>query len=389
MKNILHFLSPVILATMVADAQTAVTWTNRIAQTTLPNGPTTYLPGVIGATGDQFATISVAESQPGLKFQLFTVPSNLDQNQPYLLQTTSVGVFPTGRLEIDTEDPYNKEPDTEDSPNVSYENPTFASAGIMPRTNPNGVGRRTRADRPFRVYSSTEGILTGPTDPIEAKSINFYRLIKVGAAGSVSPPQPGVSEVGTPQSPITSPGVREHFPSPANLGSTPRKYIGVEQFSLWSLAENPDPNLPGQKLGSVKVEIYPLSDGTISGVAMNDTVRFAMPSLTFNYRDVYPGPTNSAVYAQIYKGDRRNAVGVIVPGSHKNNSSLSLGNYTETSNSGDLDRVIDSDGRWTIELLSETPFGVERMLTPSGQPAYVTFTVDRTIEVNGSFTTTE
>jgi hypothetical protein len=388
MKNILYFLSPVILAASVLVAQTEVVWMNTIAQTTLPSGPTTYLEGV-ASSGEQDATISVAESQPGLRFQLYTVPSNLDVNQPYLLQETSVGVFPTGRLEIDTEDPYNKEPDTDESPNVTYENPTFSSAANMPRTNPNGVGRRTRADRPFRIYSSTEGILTGPTDPVEVKSINFYRLIKVGTEGSVSVPQPGVSEVGSPLSPITTSGVREHFPSPASLGSNPRKYIGVEQYSLWSLAGNLDSNMPGQKLGSVKVEIYPLSDGTISGIAMNDTVRFSMPTLRLNYRDVYPGPTNSAVYAQIYKGEQRDTVGVIVPGSHINNSSLILGNYTELVNTGDLDRVIDSDGRWTIELLSATPFGVERMRTPSGQPASVTFTVDRTIEANASVTTIE
>jgi len=388
MKTILHFLAPVILAAVVADAQNEITWTNTITQTTLPSGPTTYLPGVIGSSGDQYATISVAASDPGLKFQLYTVPSNLDQNQPYLLQTTSVGVFPTGRLEIDTEDPYNKEPGTEASPNVTYENPTFPTAGIMPRTNPNGVGRRTRADRPFRLYSLTEGILTGATDPVETKSINFYRLIKVGAAGSVSAPQPGLSEVGTPLAPVTSSGVREHFPSPASLGSNPRKYIGVQQFSLWSLAANPDPNLPGQKLGSAKVEIYPLCDGTISGIAMDEIVSFTMPKLTFVYNDVYPGPTHSAVYAQIYKGEWQNTVGLIVPGSHKNNSGLELGNYTETT-AGDLDQLITSDGRWTIELLSDTPFGVERMLTPSGQPAYVTFNVDRTMEVNSTVTTIE
>jgi hypothetical protein len=162
----------------------------------------------------------------------------------------------------------------------------------------------------------------------------------------------------------------------------------VEQFSLWSLAVSPDPNLPGEKISSDKVAIYPVCDGAISGIAMNQMVRFSMPTLTFVYNNVYPGPTNSAVYAQIYKGERANVVGAIVPGSHKINSLLTLGNFTETTG-GELDRLIDSDGRWTIELVSDSPFGLERMLTPAGTPAYVTFSVDRTIEVNGSFTTIE
>lgn len=386
MKSFLRFLVPTVFGIVAAAAEVEVTWKNMILQTTLPNGPATFIYN-LAPSGEQFATISVAESQPGLRFVLYTVPSNIDQNNPYPLQTASVGVFPTAMAVIDTEDPYNKEPDTDIFTNVTYENPTFSSARIMPRNNPNGGGRRTRADRPFRVYVSVEGIVNGIDDPVEAKSVNFYRIVK-GAPGAISAPQLAANDVGNPLAPFTSNGVREFFPSPANRGSTPRKYCGVEQFSLWSLAESPDPSMPGEKIGSAKVEIYPVCDGTISGIAMNDPVRFSMPKLTFVYNNVYPGPTNSAVYAQIYKGERANVVGAIVPGSHKINSLLTLGNFTEATG-GDLDRLIDSDGRWTIELISDTPFGLERMLTPSGAPAYVSFDVDRTIEVNGSFTTIE
>jgi hypothetical protein len=42
--------------------------------------------------------------------------------------------------------------------------------------------------------------------------------------------------------------------------------------------------------------------------------------------------------------------------------------------------VFDSDGEWTIELLTETPFGLERL-------DHVTFTVDRTLQMNGSVNT--
>jgi hypothetical protein len=48
----------------------------------------------------------------------------------------------------------------------------------------------------------------------------------------------------------------------------------------------------------------------------------------------------------------------------------------------DWDGVITSDGRWTLELLTATPFGIDRL-------AYISFDVDRTIEMNGSFTTIE
>jgi hypothetical protein len=46
------------------------------------------------------------------------------------------------------------------------------------------------------------------------------------------------------------------------------------------------------------------------------------------------------------------------------------------------DDTFDSDGRWTMEILTVTPFGVDRL-------AHVSFTLDRTIQLNGSFNTIE
>ena len=46
----------------------------------------------------------------------------------------------------------------------------------------------------------------------------------------------------------------------------------------------------------------------------------------------------------------------------------------------DWDDVFTGDGRWTLELLTSTVFGLDRL-------AYVSFDLDRTIRVNGSVTT--
>ena len=46
------------------------------------------------------------------------------------------------------------------------------------------------------------------------------------------------------------------------------------------------------------------------------------------------------------------------------------------------DSVIEESGLWTMELLTETPFGIDRL-------HYVTFTINRDIEVNGTVTTVE
>jgi hypothetical protein len=52
---------------------------------------------------------------------------------------------------------------------------------------------------------------------------------------------------------------------------------------------------------------------------------------------------------------------------------LTLSNY---------DAVFDDDGLWTMELVTQTPFGLERM-------HHVSFQLDRTIQMNSSVTTVE
>jgi hypothetical protein len=104
-----------------------------------------------------------------------------------------------------------------------------------------------------------------------------------------------------------------------------------------------------------------------------------MPVLTLTLNDLYPG-SNS--YAQAYKGDPvLGTVGAVVPG-----SSLVLASDTVPVNRvltlNKYDSVFTSDGRWTIELLTVTPFGTDRL-------AYISFDINRTIEVNGSVTTIE
>ena len=46
----------------------------------------------------------------------------------------------------------------------------------------------------------------------------------------------------------------------------------------------------------------------------------------------------------------------------------------------DYDSSSTSDGIWTMEILTATPFGIDRL-------AHVTFEVDRTLKVNGMVTT--
>ncbi|HRX57027.1 MAG TPA: hypothetical protein P5016_21135, partial [Verrucomicrobiales bacterium] len=64
---------------------------------------------------------------------------------------------------------------------------------------------------------------------------------------------------------------------------------------------------------------------------------------------------------------------LIVQDTVPKNRTLSITNY---------DSVLPEDGRWTMEVLTSTPFGTDRL-------AYISFDLDRTIKVNGSVSTIE
>lgn len=105
-----------------------------------------------------------------------------------------------------------------------------------------------------------------------------------------------------------------------------------------------------------------------------------MPQLTLTHNDIYPGGT---VYTQIYKGNAvLGTTGSVIEGSSWVNTTDLPVNKTLVIPGDKYDRLVATDGRYTIEMLCSTPFGIDRL-------AYVSFDVNRMIEVNGTFTTIE
>jgi hypothetical protein len=116
----------------------------------------------------------------------------------------------------------------------------------------------------------------------------------------------------------------------------------------------------------------------ISGIADGESLRFNTPALTLTMNDLYP---DSQTYAQIYKGSPAlGTVGTVISGSALNyydavphDRILVIENWADS---------VEESGDYTIELLTETPFGTDRL-------DYVTFSINRDIEVNGTVTTVE
>lgn len=329
---------------LIGTGASAQTYTNYLRQVQMPSGVSWDASSTVLAKGSQPSSLAI--NQGGARFDLWTILSTSPAKE-YLIATRYVSSStPLCDVSIRTEDPYS-------------------------------VIRRTRADRPFWVDITTSGLLSGATDPEPSKSVTLHRHVQsYGAAGSAVGLNRDKATLFSKES-IKTNGMQTKTITVSKVPGSPlTKLCGEERFSVFSLANY---QAPASTLDSQFVQIWPVADGSISGIASGQLIRFSMPAITVATNDLYPGST---CYLQYYKGSPvLGKTGDRLAWSN-NKSSATEASPPESSTFSDLDKFFDSDGIWTIELLTGTPFGTDRL-------AFVSFTVDRTIEVNGTVTTTE
>ena len=350
----------------------AQTWTNFIRQTQYPSGVQWDVPVI--SSGNQLAPLPIDQS--GARFQLWTVGGStnngngnnidgVDSSNPgqggstydpsgtiddeinqssYLLDTQYVGTYvPSAQVMITSEDPY----------------------AVIPRT---------RADRPFSVVITVSGLLSGADDPVASKSVCLRHYVQsYGLDGTGT----GIDrDLATQVSEASINGngtTTLSYAINSVPGSDRAKVRGEERFAVFSL---PDYQAAEGQLASCYIQIWPVASGGISGLTQNARIKSAMPTLTLTLDDLYP---SSQTYAQVYRGEPQlGTKGTIVPGSALVVTDSVPRDAVLTIS--DWDDVFTGDGRWTLELLTSTVFGLDRL-------AYVSFDLDRTIRVNGSVTT--
>jgi hypothetical protein len=352
MKTILHFTTTALmLCGSHAWSQTG-TYTNFIRQVQFP-GPLERDTSCDTA-GQRLSELAIDPG--GARFELHTVTTIGASLVDTLLASCYVGAsIPASTMAIRTED----------------------STGTVPRT---------RADRPFYVDFSVTELLSGPTDPDASKRVNLLRHVQSYGVGGTGGNIDRTAAILLSQREINTNIVSETLTYTLNSipGADRSKVRGEERFSVFTVADQQVSaggityTVAASQIASQTVQIWPVADGSITGITSNQFIRFSLPALTLALNDLYP---NSTTYAQVYKGNAQlGMTGKVVPGSGLviNESSpqsrvLSLTNY---------DTVFDSDGRWTMELVTVTPFGIDRL-------SFVTFDLDRTIEMNATFTTIE
>lgn len=297
----------------------------------------------VNQVGQQLSPLSI--NPGGARFELWTV-----RNSPvasFLLDHKYVGTYvPQASVRILSEDPY----------------------AVIPRT---------RADRPFTVEVTINGLLPNdPAAPTAAKAVTVRRYLQsYGEDGTGV----GIDRTQATLHAETMLVNNQTYPFSFSLTRIPAdnrlKVRGEERFTVMSLE---DYQTAASQLASQFIQVWPVADAAIAGLSNGDRVRFTVPPIEITLNDLYP---NSETWAQVYKGDPQlGQTGTVVPGS-----------AVVVADALPQDRVVriknctacfDDDGRWTIEVLTKTPFGLERLAT-------VWFDLDRTLQVNGSLTTIE
>ena len=288
----------------------------------------------VDLVGEGLSALNVEEG--GSLFQLWTIHQpTLDD---FLLDQKLVGAYlPKAELSITTEDPY-----------------------------PNAV--RTRADRPFQLHVTVSGLLSGPNVPLASTKV----LLEHYAAGYPESLSLTRDEAvsGTPVNSlyIDANGTFPiEFPVASLSGPDPTKVAGEEHFLVHAL---PDGDVAQTQIAATSVQIWPVAEGRISGIENGAQVGTSPPVLTVDLEDLYP---RSDTWLQIYQGSP--ALGTV--GTKLSGSVLVLDQDVPASRVlqvGDWASALTDDGLHTIELLTETPFGIDRL-------DYVTIGVNRVLEV--------
>ena len=289
----------------------------------------------VGASGAA-ASQGVLEAE-GALFQLWTVKQ--DTGTDYLLDQKLVGTYtPAATITIQTLDPYS-------------------------------LRKRTRADKPFTVTINVAGLLSGPGIQDAAKRVLAEQHLKAYTGGLTSF-TPAEATSGTPNA---SASIYNNGATVLNFAATsltapdPTKVSGEEHFVIHALA---DGAVTQSQIASANVQVWAVATGEISGIETGDQIRSKAPQLTVVLNDLYP---RSGTYLQAYKGPVGTGLKRVMLASKVLDQSTSA---SETLTVADYDAAFAEDGTYTIELVTETPFGIERL-------DHVTFTVNRTLVVNG------
>ena len=275
--------------------------------------------------------------QDGALFQLWTIEQATAKD--HLLDQKLVGAYlPSAAISIRTLDPYSAVP-------------------------------RTRADQPFTVTFNVSGLLSGAGLPEASTRVLLeHHLANYKGDQKSIPAAQAISGKPFSSGYLIANGTSAQTFAVTNLKAADATLAsGEEHFVIHALG---DDSAQQTQLATAHVQVWPVASGAIQGIAPGERVRFHAPVLTVNLTDLYP---RSNTWIQVYKGGPQlNTAGSRVTGSvlildqdRSDSRMLTVSGY---------DTAMPDAGTYTMALLTETPFGIDRL-------HHVTFVVDRKLEI--------
>lgn len=311
----------------------AAEWTLSLRQEQLATGG--VFQNAVGSEGRALSTAPVSDG--GSEFQLWALRRQGSLLEETLVDSEFVGSYrPTGDISIQTKDPYD---------------------GPIPRT---------RIDQGFTVTVDVAGLVTNAASqnvPLAARQVllnhtteNYYFFFQGRNRNSFTSSRFNFSFL-TPerdfdQRMLTENGRQTLTFSASNIvGNDVYSDSGVETFRLFTL---PDGDVGELLLDEAKVQIWPLSKAQITGINEQEQYR-DFPEIRVALLHLYP---SSTTYLQVYPGPA--APGTV--GTKVTESSIIVDDEKPRTTQlvfRELQRYFPDDGIWTIEVLTETPFGTE------------------------------
>ncbi|HCN75563.1 MAG TPA: hypothetical protein DIT13_00030 [Verrucomicrobiales bacterium] len=355
MKQLAQLLTAIIFAWAQLPAQES--W---VRQTDLTSGLTYDLP--LGPTGGPF-TAALPVSEQGSLFELFARGTAWDNNI-YLLDTKLIRAYaPVIELVIATEDAYVRgDP---------------ASSNFV---------RRTRADRPFGINLQVSGLVPGSTNQAE-RELYFSiqgRLFDTETYSGAGAEAFLIHEANLQNGAQSLSPLYHELPSASLSGG-----CGEQIYTFIRYAAD---GVPDTILAQPKIEVWPVATASIENVTAGQVFLDRIPSIIVRLNHLYP---DSRTYVQLYTGTQAlGTAGTLINGTERRfgrhyNPELEEEptNVPQTLSISmeDLSNYAATDGIYTLEVITETPFfnrAPERLL-------HVTFEVDRTVSSRGQITTAE
>ena len=219
-------------------------------------------------------------------------------------------------------------------------------------TDPRGGITKTRVDRDFKLYHPQLHVAypDGAGQGSYAESYEFNR-----------------------NGDFTDTTVYQSLPA-----ARPTKAIGEETFT----ARVPMGSTGAQvAIASGTIQIWPVSEAVVENIVPSKRYIAVPPDARVVLTDLYP---DSVTYAQIYSGEPAlGRVGKVI-----GSSVVSYNTYAPQNAVVPLsvtDAELGADGVYTIEILTTTPFNHRE----PERVAYVSFELDRTIEIHGTLVNSE